>query len=144
MWSFWYTVHAPNLLVHVNDLDWPQVLSYKSTLFLTIVSLEIQEYVDPRGATHIWVGQGCAAWASKPIPIFKGDFGQKGYPFLRIFLQNRPIFFLIPRFSGFSHGENPKNHVVWGSVRKVDTCFKNFLGKKRDSCLRISCKKVTH
>ena len=23
----------------------------------------------------------------KPIPIFKGDFGQKGYPFLRIFFQ---------------------------------------------------------
>ena len=39
------------------------------------------------GGTQIWVGQGCAARASKPIPIFKGDFGHKGYPFLRIFLQ---------------------------------------------------------
>ena len=39
------------------------------------------------GGTQIWVGQGCAARASKPIPIFKGDFGQKGYPLLRIFLQ---------------------------------------------------------
>ena len=37
------------------------------------------------GGTQIWVEQGCAAQASKPIPIFKGDFGQKGYPFLRIF-----------------------------------------------------------
>ena len=33
------------------------------------------------GNTQIWVGQGCAARASKPIPIFKDDFGQKGYPF---------------------------------------------------------------
>ena len=39
------------------------------------------------GGTQIWVGQGCAAQASKPIPIFKGNFGQKRYPFLRIFLQ---------------------------------------------------------
>ena len=39
------------------------------------------------GGTQIWVEQGCAARASKPIPIFKGDFGQKGYPVLRIFLQ---------------------------------------------------------
>ena len=42
----------------------------------------------PRGGTQIWVGQGCAARASKPLPIFKGDFCRKGYPFLRIFLEN--------------------------------------------------------
>ena len=41
----------------------------------------------PGGGTQIWVGHGCAARASKPIPIFKGDLSQKGYPFLRIFLQ---------------------------------------------------------
>ena len=40
-----------------------------------------------RGGTQIWVGQGCAARASKPLPIFKGDFGRNGYPFLRIFLE---------------------------------------------------------
>ena len=39
------------------------------------------------GGTQIWVRQGCAARASKPLPIFKGDFGRKGYPFLRIFLE---------------------------------------------------------
>ena len=33
------------------------------------------------GGTQIWVGQGCAARALKPLPIFKGDFGRKGYPF---------------------------------------------------------------
>ena len=46
-----------------------------------------EEAQKARGGTQIWVGQGCAARASKPVPIFKGDFGQKGYPFLRIFLQ---------------------------------------------------------
>ena len=30
------------------------------------------------GGTQIWVGQGCAAQASKPIPIFKGDLAKKG------------------------------------------------------------------
>ena len=33
------------------------------------------------GGTQIWVRQGCAAPALKPIPIFKGDFGQKGTHF---------------------------------------------------------------
>ena len=78
------------------------------------------------GGTQIWVGQGCAARASKPIPIFKGDFGQKGYPCLRIFLQKWAYFSKILRFSGFSHGENPENHVIWGSVRKVDPCLRIF------------------
>ena len=29
----------------------------------------------------------------RPLPIFKGDFGRKGYPFLRIFLENLGAFF---------------------------------------------------
>ena len=32
-------------------------------------------------------GRGCAAEASKPVPIFKGHFGGKGYPLLGIFSQ---------------------------------------------------------
>ena len=44
-------------------------------------------YMSPEWGTQIWVGQGCNARASKPLPIFKGDFGRKGYPFLRIFLE---------------------------------------------------------
>ena len=39
------------------------------------------------GGTQIWFGQGCATGASKPLPIFKGRFGRKGYPWLRIFLE---------------------------------------------------------
>ena len=30
------------------------------------------------GGTQIWFGQGCAAQASKLLPIFKGHFGRKG------------------------------------------------------------------
>ena len=30
--------------------------------------------------TQIWFGQGSAALASKPLPMFKGQFGRKRYP----------------------------------------------------------------
>ena len=33
--------------------------------------------------------------------MFKGDFGQKGYPFLRISFKNRPIFQKFRDFRGF-------------------------------------------
>ena len=39
------------------------------------------------GGTHIWFGRGCAAHASKLLPISKGHLGRKGYPLLRIFLE---------------------------------------------------------
>ena len=32
------------------------------------------------GGTQIWFRRGCAAEAAKPVPIFKGHFGGKGYP----------------------------------------------------------------
>ena len=41
---------------------------------------------DPEGGgggggwgTQIWFRWGCAAEAAKPVPIFKGQFGGKGY-----------------------------------------------------------------
>ena len=34
------------------------------------------------GGTQIWFRRGCAAEAAKPVPIFKGHFGRKGYPLL--------------------------------------------------------------
>ena len=37
-------------------------------------------------------GRGCAAEASKPVPIFKGHFGGKGYPLLGIFSQENDVF----------------------------------------------------
>ena len=30
------------------------------------------------GGTQIWFRRGCAAEAAKPVPIFKGHFGEKG------------------------------------------------------------------
>ena len=35
---------------------------------------------------------GCAAEAAKPIPIFKGHFGGKGYLLLRVFSQENYVF----------------------------------------------------
>ena len=31
------------------------------------------------GGTQMWFRRGCAAEAAKPVPIFKGHFGGKGY-----------------------------------------------------------------
>ena len=52
-------------------------------------------YVVPRGGgggTQIWFRRGCAAEAAKPIPIFKGHFGGKGYLLLRVFSQENDVF----------------------------------------------------
>ena len=98
------------------------------------------------GGTQIWVGQGCAAQASKPIPIFKGDFGQKGYPFLRIFVKNKAILGLF--FQNFVNlgvfaWQKPQKLQTFVLIQKSWPMFKDFFGKKRDPCLRISCKKAT-
>ena len=45
-----------------------------------------------RGGTQIWFRRGCAAEAAKPIPIFKGHFGGKGYLLLRVFSQENDVF----------------------------------------------------
>ena len=52
------------------------------------------------GGTQMLFGRGCAAEASKPVPIFKGHFGGngypllggKGYPLLGIFSQENDVF----------------------------------------------------
>ena len=46
----------------------------------------------PGGGTQMLFGRGCAAEASKPVPIFKGHFGGKGYPLLGIFSQENDVF----------------------------------------------------
>ena len=61
------------------------------------------------GGTQIWFGWGCAAQVSKPLPIFKGHFGWKRYPLLRIFLE-KVNFSQILWFSGFSPCKNPQ---IW-------------------------------
>ena len=49
----------------------------------------------PGGGTQILFGRGCAAEASKPVPIFKGHFGGKGYPLLGIFSQENYVFVYV-------------------------------------------------
>ena len=46
----------------------------------------------PEGGTQIWFRRGCAAEAAKPVPIFKGHFGGKGYPLLLVFSQENGVF----------------------------------------------------
>ena len=52
-----------------------------------------REDIWPRGGTQIWFRRGCAAEAAKPVPIFKGHFGGKGYPLLRVWRKRVPIIF---------------------------------------------------
>ena len=44
------------------------------------------------GGTQMLFGRGCAADAAKPVPIFKGHFGGKGYPLLGAFIQENYVF----------------------------------------------------
>ena len=44
------------------------------------------------GGTQISFRRGCAAEAAKPVPIFKGNFGGKGYPLLGGFIQENVVF----------------------------------------------------
>ena len=43
------------------------------------------------GGTQMLFGRGCAAEASKPVPIFKGHFVGKGYPLLGVWRKRVPI-----------------------------------------------------
>ena len=43
------------------------------------------------GGTQMLFGRGCAAEAAKPVPIFKGHFGGKGYPLLGVWRERVPI-----------------------------------------------------
>ena len=43
------------------------------------------------GGTQMLFGRGCAAEATKPVPIFKGHFGGKGYPLLGVWRKRVPI-----------------------------------------------------
>ena len=47
------------------------------------------------------IGRECAAGASKPIPIFKGHFGRKGYPLLWTFLEMEANFSQFSNIGNF-------------------------------------------
>ena len=77
----------------------------------------------PGGGTQIWFWQGCAAQGSKPIPIFKGHFGSKRYPFLGNFLRIEAHF---SQFLGLGvYMVNTQN------IGKPDPCLGIFLQKMR-------------
>ena len=63
---------------------------------LTLYRMErlrmVSRGLEPGGGTQMLFGRGCAAEASKPVPIFKGHFGGKGYPLLVIFSQENDVF----------------------------------------------------
>ena len=44
------------------------------------------------GGTQIWFWLGCATEAAKPVSIFKGNFGGKGYPLIGGFIQENFVF----------------------------------------------------
>ena len=55
------------------------------------------------GGTQMLFGRGCAAEAAKPVPIFKGHFGGKGYPLLGVWRKRVPIIrgFLFKKITFF-------------------------------------------
>ena len=65
------------------------------TIIIYFKQQEIKQYVaNPGGGgggTQMLFGRGCAAEASKPVPIFKGHFGGKGYPLLGVWRKRVPI-----------------------------------------------------
>ena len=58
-------------------------------------SQKLQVPLGSGGGTQIWFRRGCAAEAAKPVPIFKGHFGGKGYPLLGVFIQENDVFVYI-------------------------------------------------
>ena len=66
------------------------------TIIIYFKQQEIKQYVaNPGGGggggTQMLFGRGCAAEASKPVPIFKGHFGGKGCPLLGVWRKRVPI-----------------------------------------------------
>ena len=89
-------------------------LSHSAVSFLLL--FQSKTAISLGGVTQIWVGQGCATRAWKPLSMFKGDFGRK----------------MVPIFKDFSSKIGPffKNFVIFGVlVRKVDPCLRIFLVK---------------
>ena len=49
-------------------------------------------YQQTPGVLRFGSDGGCAAEAAKPVPIFKGHFGGRGYPLLGVFIQENYVF----------------------------------------------------
>ena len=71
------------------------------------------------GGTQIWFRRGCAAEAAKPVPIFKGHFGGKGYPLLRVFSQENDVLCTLAT-------KWAKISSIYSKITKVGGMFKDF------------------
>ena len=71
------------------------------------------------GGTQIWFRRGCAAEAAKPVPIFKGHFGGKGYPLLRVFSQENGVLCTLAT-------KRAKISSIYSKITKVGGMFKVF------------------
>ena len=87
------------------------------------------------GGTQIWFRRGCAAEAAKPVPIFKGHFGGKGYPLLGVLNQENDVFVytLATKWAKISS--------IYSKITKVGGMFKDFPAQNHTLCLRIFLKK---
>ena len=72
------------------------------------------------GGTQIWFRRGCVAEAAKPVPIFKGHFGGKGYPLLGVFSQESDVFVY------FSDEMGRKYLVFTAKLQKWGVCLRIF------------------
>ena len=97
----WWSLAVPSR--HTSQTGGSQVflrvsasLCLETTLLqgVTFDGCRAGQFISPPrgGGTQIWFGQGCAAEAAKPVPIFKGHFGGKGYPLLGVFIQENYVF----------------------------------------------------
>ena len=71
------------------------------------------------GGTQMLFGRGCAAEASKPVPIFKGHFGGKGYPLLGFLVKK--MMFLCTLETKWA-----KISSIYSKITKVGGMFRDF------------------
>ena len=98
-WQFSFCIHK-NIQVFIwNRLQsqfstdhWGEIKKKPVTLIISKLRLArrsaLSTFLRARGGgggTQMLFGRGCAAEASKPVPIFKGHFGGKGVPIIRDF-----------------------------------------------------------
>ena len=75
------------------------------------------------GGYQIWIGQGCAAGSSGPIPMFKCNFFLKKLPMFRDFSEKRyPFLAIFSQFSGVRYFEN-QTHSYGFFHEKWDPCL---------------------
>ena len=95
------------------------------------------------GVLRFELDMGVPLEPQNPYPSLKVILAKKGTHFLRFSFKNMLIFQKFRDFRGFHMAKTPTITNL-GLSQKSWPMFKDFLGKKRDPCLRISCKKATH